>query len=254
MGIIILLAGGLVFNYSPSPSPSTPDQALSQTQEATPNKAITSTPILKPLEPLMLLPNLSEGWDQVQVKSEEVYGFGQSRVYQGGRFDERLARLVYELHFRWREGDPPNPEWVNSIALRHQLLRRVNLNALKESKGKLYIPQNLYIELLGHRPEQRHQPSVGSILKLHDGLLVIKLKGKTCSSLQNGDLITDIRWIVRGRKRLNGQCKGSDCFDAFSQALKRKGRSKLRLTLQVERAQYENTVWQIEEVKLKCEL
>jgi hypothetical protein len=143
---------------------------------------------------------------------------------------------------------------MESKALRYQLLRRVSLIHLKESKRKLYIPENLYIELLGQRPKSHEQKKIGTVMKLTTGLLVLKPRSKGCQSLRIGDLITNMQWIVRGQKKFNGRCKEAECLNAYTRSLKRKGRAKLRLTLNIERTKRKNAVWQSDKVTLKCVL
>ena len=260
VGLVILL--GLGFMYlSQGPAsqngistqqnpPNSDGSGESSNQAGTNNK-----PTLKALESLMTLPIPSESWPaQVTANGEEIEGFGASRTYSGGRFAERLSRLVYELNFRWREGDPPIEAWSQSAEIRYQLLSRVNLNVLKESSGALHIPQNLYIELLSRRPEQVEQAKLGKFLKLPKGLLALKPTTKPCKQVMPGDLITDMRWVIRGRKSLNGSCQGTDCLNAYERSLKRKRYAKLKLTFNVERAVKKDGLWQTEKVKMKCAL
>ena len=257
IGIIVCLLLGWWFTQPPSPNIEVESNSAVALIEADQGslKQDQERTHLKSLDALTLLPELSESWDDnVQISSEQVSGLGQSRVYHGGRFAERLARLVYELHFRWHEGDPPIDGWMESKALRYQLLRRISLTHLKESKGKLYIPENLYIELLGQRPESHEQKKIGTVMKLTTGLLALKPRSTGCRSLLIGDLITEMQWIVRGQKKFNGRCKGDECLNAYTRSLKRKGRAKLRLTLNVERIERKDAVWQSNKITLKCVL
>ena len=261
VGLVILLGLGFLYlSQDPASQDSTSTQQLQSSSNGgveTSNQASTNNkPTLKALESLMTLPIPSETWSaQVTTTSEEIEGFGASRTYNGGRFTERLSRLVYELNFRWREGDPPIEAWSQSAELRYQLLSRVNLNVLKESSGALHIPQNLYIELLSRRPEQVEQAKLGKFLKLPKGLLALKPKTKPCKQVMLGDIITDMRWVIRGRKiSLNGSCQGADCLNAYERSLKRKRYAKLKLTLNVERAVKKDGLWQTEKVTMKCTL
>ncbi len=262
IGLIIL--GLWFFKQAPSDTkvniPVTQNSVSNGTVDQQANPELTKqAPKLKDLESLLTLPIPSELWsEQVVASSKEIEGFGMSRSYTGGRFDERLSRLVYELNFRWREGDPPLDAWRKHSAVRYQLLSRVNLNVLKESMGALHIPQTLYIELLSRRPEQVEQNQLAKVLKLHDGLLVLERKSgkksKSCSELKPGDLIKQMRWQVRGRKSLNGTCQGAECLNAYEKSFKRKRYAKLKLTLSVERALKKAGMWQNEEVTIKCTL
>ena len=219
-----------------------------------------STPIvtLTNLEDLRLLPVPSTEWpDLIKVSTETLAQGGSYRIYEGGRFEERLAYLSYELHFRWKEGDPPIKSWLENEKLRYQLLKRSSLIHLKESPRKLYISNNLFIELLAQRPQQKKLTGLGNVLSFTDGLMVLEVKNKRnriCKSLAAGDVIREISWVVRGKKSLNGRCENENCIGAYDKAHRRKNSEKLRLTLGIERAMKENGAWQSKELKVKCVL
>lgn len=216
-------------------------------------------PQLTSLGPLRLLPLPSPRWsDAVKSSSERAPLMGEARLFEGGRLEERLSRLLYELHFQSREGDPPRPEW-ESEAIRYHLFKRLDLSALRESPGKLYMPQILYIDHLTRRPKPETAPKLGSVLAFDEGLLLLsdpsdRSSNLSCRGLQQGDLISNIRWVVRGKRSLNGNCQGRSCLDAYHMSLKRKRSSKLKMTLTVQRAERTDGEWRSLKESIKCTL
>ena len=262
VGLCLIAGLALFFKMTPSDepqeSPKIPVKVTSHQENLSQTK--TTSLQLKALESLRLLPSPTPDWsDEVKVSTEQVTELGEAHVYSGGRTEERLSHMTYELFFPWRAGDPPLNDWRESEELRYQLLSRLELNLLREAPGKLYVPQSLYIDLLRRRPSLEKAQSLGQVLVLSDGLLLVsdphlESRQSSCKNLARGDLITKMSWVVRGKRNLNGQCEGNKCLDAHLSSLQRKRGSELRLTLSVNRAKKDRELWTQSKEVVKCQL
>ena len=219
-------------------------------------KPQTTTHPLRPLDHLALLPTPSPTWSDLKVIPYQDSERGLMWVYQGGRLADRLGRLVYELHFKWRQGDPPLDSWINNEELRRTLLERTPRSSILQREGELLISQALRDELIAQRAIMRQEHTqIADVLKVPRGLIVIKATGKRCSRLKAGDLIESMRWVVKGKRKLGGSCQGSSCLNAHQRSLKAKpSMMRLGLTLKVARVEYQETMWQQRRQSIKCSM
>lgn len=179
-------------------------------------------------------------WREVQVNPVERPD-GWYRTYQGGRFEARLSRFVYDLYYRHREGDPVVNEWAEHARLRKGLFALAPLSALRSSGDQLLLPQSVYEELLTQRPSVDQHEQIAQVFQLDQGLMVLSVNGKKCRELKVGDLITQMTWTVKGKRSLNGQCAGKACLNSHQRALNSRGVMELTLTLTVQ-------IWEQEEM------
>ena len=213
-------------------------------------------PTLQFLEELPLLPVPSSTWDALEVRPYQDPERGLMWSYRGGRLADRLGRLIYDLHFKWREGDPPTEAWTNSEALRWTLLERAPRASIMKRAGALLISQALRDELIAQRGVMhRSHFKVADVLQTPQGLIVIKNVNQRCSRLHAGDLIESMRWVVKGKRRLSGSCEGSSCLNAHEKSLKRRpSMMSLKLTLSVSRAHRNDSIWHRQSQRVKCAL
>jgi serine/threonine protein kinase len=232
------------------------DQHQAQNQEGTEEGTQVKAPPLRALEDLSLLPVPSSTWPRLEIQPHQDPERGLMWAYRGGRLADRLGRLIYDLHFRWREGDPPLEAWTDSDALRWTLLERAPRSSIKHRAGELLISQELRDGLVAQRMLMRHKHAkVADVLRVPQGLIVLQTLSKKCSRLMAGDIIESMRWVVKGKRSLSGSCQGSACLNAHEKSLKRKpSMMRLRLTITVSRAQLNDAIWHREKQSVKCSI
>jgi len=219
-----------------------------------PNSSAQPAP-LRALEHLSLLPIPSATWPQLHLEPHRDPQQGLMWVYRGGRIEDRLGRLVYDLHFTWREGDPPIQAWIESEALRWTLLERTPRTSIKQRAGELLISQALRDDLIAQRTllRKRHF-KIAEVLSTTQGLIVLTASER-CTKLTAGDLIKSMRWVVKGKRRLSGSCQNIHCLNAHQKALKAKpSMMKFSLTLNLSRVQRGDNGWSRHDQSIKCTL